>query len=613
MRLAEETAGFLSRCLPFHSGAHSPGLLLSADRGLVPGRLRRPRRLTRNRTDHYSAVVGSRIKRERSDPAERSAASPVVAKGAAANPLLALQRLAGNRAVASLIGLQGRSLQRQARGGGLAAGAAALLARATAAPGIAPPDHIQRRFASHLGIDVSGVRLHTGEVSAAAAKAVAAHAFTVGQDIHFGEHSYAPGSPDGDRLIAHEVAHTVQQAGSAAVPLHQLAVSEPGDAGEVEAERIAERVAAPVGECQAGGVEPLVAERTSQAASIQRIAFESDVEDAIQAALALPAPGLELAIYSQVGHSGLREIERAAQGFAANHRTLGVHDGLLVCGADAAMHADTIPEVIAAITDTRDCVDQSSFPGAGDLRISTLALFAHGEPDWLGFHRSDSDTHGESPESFAQQIDAALTDDARVVLYACSTGGNTRKRDWQWSGGHPVNSHSSDPEERRTPTTTEEAAAELQTDVDRAQLGEGSYADRLRDALDSGGLNREVWGRRMWGNSEGNPSWRRFRGPQGTAPASTMPLAVPDVESDRWLVAGVTAICDPLQRALAADDSVSLITRSHLERWLARELPFAPFDQFTTVEADGSIAVTAGLVDWLGARYRDQRPSNDHY
>jgi hypothetical protein len=66
-------------------------------------------------------------------------------------------------------------------------------------------------FEPRFGRDLSAVRLHTGATAARTASALSARAFTVGSDIVFGEHEYRPGNARGDRLLAHELAHTVQQ------------------------------------------------------------------------------------------------------------------------------------------------------------------------------------------------------------------------------------------------------------------------------------------------------------------------------------------------------------------------------------------------------------------
>ena len=56
--------------------------------------------------------------------------------------------------------------------------------------------------------------MHTDDGAAALDRAVSARAFTTGSDIYFAHGEYRPGTPDGDELIAHEVAHVVQQRGA---------------------------------------------------------------------------------------------------------------------------------------------------------------------------------------------------------------------------------------------------------------------------------------------------------------------------------------------------------------------------------------------------------------
>jgi Domain of unknown function (DUF4157) len=103
------------------------------------------------------------------------------------------------------------------------------------------PPQLQQRFESSLGADLSGVRVHTGEESSASADAVDAKAYTVGTDIHFNRGQYDPESAAGQQLLAHEVAHTAQQASSgASAPQYKLEVSAPGDAAELEADRAAD-------------------------------------------------------------------------------------------------------------------------------------------------------------------------------------------------------------------------------------------------------------------------------------------------------------------------------------------------------------------------------------
>lgn len=62
-----------------------------------------------------------------------------------------------------------------------------------------------------FGQNFDGVRVHTGPEAAASAAAVGAKAFTVGKNITFGTGEYAPYSPAGRRLLAHELTHVIQQ------------------------------------------------------------------------------------------------------------------------------------------------------------------------------------------------------------------------------------------------------------------------------------------------------------------------------------------------------------------------------------------------------------------
>ncbi len=64
---------------------------------------------------------------------------------------------------------------------------------------------------SRFGHDFSQVRVHSDSRAARSAEVVNAKAYTVQQDVVFGEDQYKPDSSDGQRLMAHELAHVVQQ------------------------------------------------------------------------------------------------------------------------------------------------------------------------------------------------------------------------------------------------------------------------------------------------------------------------------------------------------------------------------------------------------------------
>jgi Domain of unknown function (DUF4157) len=67
-------------------------------------------------------------------------------------------------------------------------------------------DAMEGRF----GADFSSVRVHDDARAAESARAVGAHAYSVGSDVVFAAGRYGPGTAAGDRLLAHELAHTLQ-------------------------------------------------------------------------------------------------------------------------------------------------------------------------------------------------------------------------------------------------------------------------------------------------------------------------------------------------------------------------------------------------------------------
>ena len=66
-------------------------------------------------------------------------------------------------------------------------------------------------FEPRFGQDFSSVRVHTGPGAADSASAVNAQAYTVGKNIVFNSGEYRPGTTTGNHLLAHELAHVVQQ------------------------------------------------------------------------------------------------------------------------------------------------------------------------------------------------------------------------------------------------------------------------------------------------------------------------------------------------------------------------------------------------------------------
>lgn len=84
--------------------------------------------------------------------------------------------------------------------------------RATQEAGEPLPTKMRPQFEALLGADLSSVRIHAGPRSAVATSTLGARAYTRGSHIHFNCGEYQPDRQSGVDLLAHEVAHTAQNA-----------------------------------------------------------------------------------------------------------------------------------------------------------------------------------------------------------------------------------------------------------------------------------------------------------------------------------------------------------------------------------------------------------------
>ena len=75
------------------------------------------------------------------------------------------------------------------------------------------PRNVRNRFESALGADLKRVRIHTRGTADRAARFLDARAFTIGNHVVFRRGEYDPSTPDGRRLLAHELSHVVQWKG----------------------------------------------------------------------------------------------------------------------------------------------------------------------------------------------------------------------------------------------------------------------------------------------------------------------------------------------------------------------------------------------------------------
>jgi hypothetical protein len=114
-----------------------------------------------------------------------------------------------------------------------------------------PLDPSTRAFMeSGFGRDLGHLRVHADRAGGDAATAMNAQAFTTGRDIYFAHDQYQPNTAVGRHLIAHEVAHTIQQS-HRMTPSDAISrkgrspsVGSPSDRFEGEADRAADALAA---------------------------------------------------------------------------------------------------------------------------------------------------------------------------------------------------------------------------------------------------------------------------------------------------------------------------------------------------------------------------------
>src|SRR5215472_6857652 len=196
------------------------------------------------------------------EPAPRTETMP--------SAVLSLQRMAGNESVSALLGQQEdeeRSPVHDVVGSG----------------GGAPLESGARSFLEErMGTDFSDVRVHTGGRADESARAINAQAYTVGSDVVFRSGAYEPDTPGGRHVLAHELAHVMQQkAGpvSGTPAPGGISISNPSDSFEQAAERSASQAmaGAPVQTMPAGGGEAGVA---------QRVGEGEEEEDQVQTLLA---------------------------------------------------------------------------------------------------------------------------------------------------------------------------------------------------------------------------------------------------------------------------------------------------------------------------------------
>jgi len=107
--------------------------------------------------------------------------------------------------------------------------------RTVPASGAALPDELRSYFELRFGHDFSRVRVHTDTHAARSAQALGAQAYTLGNDMVLGAGQYAPHTDAGRQLLAHELAHVVQQDHGSLAPMIQRRLLATGSKKDISA------------------------------------------------------------------------------------------------------------------------------------------------------------------------------------------------------------------------------------------------------------------------------------------------------------------------------------------------------------------------------------------
>lgn len=107
------------------------------------------------------------------------------------------------------------------------------------------PD-VRSDMESRLGGTFAHVRLHSDAQAEQAARGFGARAFTIGSDVYFGPQQYQPHTQRGSELLAHELAHVMQES-AARSGSRSSAISTPHDRSEVTASQAAKGTASATG------------------------------------------------------------------------------------------------------------------------------------------------------------------------------------------------------------------------------------------------------------------------------------------------------------------------------------------------------------------------------
>ncbi len=259
-----------------------------------------------------------------------------------------------------------RVLRRKATGPGPSGPAPAAVHQVLGSPGRALAQSSRGFFEQRFGHDFGRVRVHDDARAAESARSVEAAAYTVGQHIVFDEGNFNPGSSQGRELMAHELAHTVQQDQSmdSSGP---LAIGKAGDESEREADGAAssvlnrqpvsldtkpaagvQRQPAPASDTLVESASPFLAASIGSVTIDGFVTGKSDISPTNEAQLATTASRIKILLKKYPGSTISVTGHTDAIGKESDNQTLGqsradaVKDALSGMGVPGeAMHAES--------------------------------------------------------------------------------------------------------------------------------------------------------------------------------------------------------------------------------------------------------------------------------
>jgi hypothetical protein len=246
---------------------------------------------------------------------------------------------------------------------------------------------------SRLGHDFSNVHLHTDAKAAESARAVNALAYTVGRDVVFGAGQYRPRTVEGQKLIAHELTHVVQQAlQSPGIP-GLVALSTPGDAAEIEADITTRTIIG--GKHATGALQWIPALLQRQSSPMTGTSPRSAGSSQPAGPAALPCPSsVQVGTVAQFNHNNLPASDQDRFGtYLGGVSRMDIGPGPDHSGHCMQEHltlkSNNCPAAVISATSPcskSDCLPINRFGSAGDALTHTTVY--DGPTSFIDLHRT---------------------------------------------------------------------------------------------------------------------------------------------------------------------------------------------------------------------------------